>query len=284
MRTLSLARLVALAALVAAPGTVHAQSVGIDPHVVFLSHRARSGGVTLYNTGSSPVEVSVSTVFGFIGTDTLGSAVVVFPERPAATEPNAAPWVAIFPRRMTIPAGGEQEVRFQARPADGLLDGEYWARVVVTARNVEPPPSAPSDTTGVSVRLRMETRTVIPLFYRKGELATGVAMSALRAEVQGDSIAIGAHLERTGTAAFVGTVRAAITDTSGKAVAGMERPLAVYRTADPRWMLPLPRPLAPGRYRVTLALSTARSDVAATNLLQAAPAEQSLELTLPGTP
>lgn len=276
------ASLAALAALCAGPPrALPAQSVGIDPHVVFLTHRARSGGLTLYNTAPQPVEVTVSTVYGYIATDSLGGAVVHFPEAPTAAEPNAAPWVAVYPRRMTIPAGGEQEVRFLARPADTLPDGEYWARVVVSARNVEPPLATAEDSADVQVRIAMETRTVLPLFYRQGQLTTGIALSQLAARADGDSLRVSAQLARTGTAAFVGTVRLSVADAAGRPVAGMERPIAVYRTASPRWAVALPAGLAPGRYAVMLALSTERADVAATQLLRAQPVQQSVELIVP---
>ena len=71
-------------------------------------------------------------------------------------------------------------VRLLVSPPAGLPDGEYWARLAVLARGGQVPLTVTADTS-VKVGLSFEVRTLLPVLYRKGKVATGVAISDLRA-------------------------------------------------------------------------------------------------------
>src|SRR2546430_9160409 len=80
-------------------------------------------------------------------------------------------------------------------------------------------------------------------------MATGVALSQLRARRVGDSVEVWSRLERRETAAYVGTVRAALVDSTGKVRSTLNAPIAVYFVMAPRYALSVAR-LAPGPYWV----------------------------------
>lgn len=278
MRTCSLALgLAALLLGIAAPA--RAQGVLVAPHAVYLDHRTRSAAITLYNPGTEPTEVAISAIYGYPVTDSIGHFTLYLPDSVEAGMPSATGWVEAFPRRMTIPPLTKQTVRLLARPPQGLADGEYWSRVVITAQGGSIPVTG-ADSAGISVGLSLEIRTIIPLLYRKGSLRTGLAVSELAAAPAGDSLAIRAHLARQGSAAWIGTVRGVLADSTGAAAASFTQPLAIYYEADPVFALPVTG-LAPGRYHLRLDFATERDDILPNLVLRAPAVRDSVDLRLP---
>jgi P pilus assembly chaperone PapD len=273
-------RLTLLLALTLLPRVLPAQGVLVAPHYLVMDHRTRSGSVTVYNPGTEMVEVSIGTLFGYPSTDSTGEFTLLTPEHPDSALPSATAWVEAFPRRLTLGPKERQTIRLLGRPPANLKDGEYWTRLVVTAKGGTVPVSGVSDSSGIRVGLTLEVRTILPVFYRKGQLETGVAVSNLRAAVVGDSLEIRARMERQGRGAFIGTLRGSLVDSAGKTVTTFATPLAVYLTIEPRFTAPLPRP-APGRYTLHLELASEREDLAPEILLQTPPIQTSLEVRLP---
>lgn len=256
-----------------------AQGVVVAPHAIYLDHRTRSASITLYNPGADPAEVSISSMYGYPVTDSLGHFTLHLPDSVDASMPAATGWIDAFPRRMTLPPLQRQTVRLLARPPLALADGEYWSRVMISAKGAALPVTA-SDTSGIQIGLSLEVRTIIPLTYRKGPLHTGVVVYDLRAVPEGDSIAIRVRLERRGTAAYIGTATGTLVDASGTRVAGFQQPVAIYYNAEPSFMLPR-EGLAAGTYRLHLVLSSERPDIAPELLLRAPVSRDSVTVTLP---
>ena len=272
----------ALLVALASPASGLAQGVLVAPHSIVIDHRTRSGSLSLYNPGNGPAEVTLSTFFGYPITDSAGDFELRTVERPDPSMPSAAGWVEAFPKRMVLQPKERQTVRLLARPPARLTDGEYWARLVVAAKGGTVPVTGVDSSSGVTVGLNLEVRTVLPLQYRNGAVATAVRLSRLAAVVEGDSLAVRMRLDRMGTAAFIGTVRGALADSSGATVATFMSPLAVYFDVEPRLTAALPRGrLAPGRYRLRVEITTEREDLAPEVLLPARPVRDSLEIRLP---
>jgi hypothetical protein len=270
-----------LAALAFPPASGLAQGVLVAPHAIVIDHRTRSGSVSLYNPGDEPVEVTLSTFFGYPVTDSAGEFELKTVERPDPDMPSAAAWIEAFPKRMLLQPRERQTVRLLARPPARLPDGEYWARLVVAAKGGTVPVSGGSDSLGITIGPNLEVRTVLPLQYRKGAVATSVRLSGLAAAVEGDSLAVRMRLVRMGTAAFLGTIRGALADSAGRTVTTFTSPLAVYYEMEPRLTAALPGSLPPGRYRLRVEVAAERPDLAPEVLLPARPVRDSLEVRLP---
>jgi len=275
MRTLLLATLVS-----ALPAALPAQGVVIAPHVLFMEHRTRSGELTLYNPGSDPVEIAISTMFGYPVTDSAGEFTLRTIAEPDPSLPSAAQWIQAYPRRLSLAPGERQTVRLLARPPAGLADGEYWARLVVEAKGGVLPVTQVDSASDIRVGLNLEVRTILPLLYRKGVVRTGVAVSDLRTQVVGDSLVVRVHLMRQGNAAFLGTVSGALVDSTGRVEASFSLPHAVYIDMDPRFTVPVAS-LRPGAHRLRLELTSAREDIPAEKVLAITPVRDSIEVRLP---
>jgi P pilus assembly chaperone PapD len=276
-------RIGALLVLLACPTAAGlAQGVLVAPHSVVIDHRTRSGSLSLYNPGDQPSEVTLSTFFGYPVTDSTGDFELKTVEQPDPTMPSAAAWVEAFPKRMLLGPKERQTVRLLARPPARLADGEYWARLVVSAKGGTVPVTGLEDSSGVTVGLNLEVRTILPLQYRKGAVATSVRMSGLSAAVEGDSLAVRLRLTRMGTASFIGTVRGVLSDSAGKAVATFASPVAVYYEVEPRLTAALAGGrLRSGRYRLAVEVAAEREDLAPEIILAARPVRDSLEVRLP---
>ena len=273
---------IVLLVLLATPSAALAQGVLVAPHAVVIDHRTRSGSVNLYNPGDTPAEVTLSTFFGYPVTDSTGEFELRTVERPEPAMPSAAGWIQAFPKRMLLGPKERQTVRLLARPPARLQDGEYWARLVVAAKGGAVPVSGVDTSSGITVGLNLEVRTVLPLQYRKGAVATSARLSGLAASIEGDSLAVRMRLERQGTAAFIGTVRGTLSDSGGGTVATFTSPVAVYYDIEPRFTSPLPGGrLPPGRYLLRTEVAAEREDLAPETILPAKPVRDSVEVRLP---
>jgi len=255
------------------------QGVVVAPHAVIMDHRSRSGSVLLYNPNPEPAEITISLLYGYPVTDSTGNIVLRTVETPDSTEPSAAGWLQAFPRRLTVAPLERQTIRLLARPPAGLKDGEYWARLVIAAKGGRVPVTGVADT-AIKIGLTLEVRTIIGINYRKGAVQTGVRLSNVRATPAGDTVQVHARLERTGNAAFIGTVHAVLTDSTGRKRGEFALPLGVYRTLEPRFAMPvgvLPR----GRYRLRVDVEAKREDLAPELLLSAPAAHDSIEVRIP---
>jgi hypothetical protein len=284
-RALGLACLLALGSV-----SLAAQGVMVAPHAVYIDHRTRSGSVLLYNPGTEPVEVAISTIFGYPTTDSLGNIKLVTVESPDSTLPSAFAWMQAFPRRLTVAPRERQTVRLLARPPAGLADGEYWVRLVIAAQAGRVPITGVGDTTAIQVGLTLEVRTIIGVNYRKGPVATGVALSNVRAQLVGDSLITRAKLERRGNAAFVGMIRETLVDSTGavwphrvgdSVVATYQSPVGVYFAMEPRLATAVARRLPRGRYWLRYEVVAEREDLDPAVVLKAPAVRDSVQVVVP---
>jgi P pilus assembly chaperone PapD len=256
-----------------------AQGVVVAPHAVYLDHRTRSASLTLYNPGADPAEVMISSLYGYPVTDSVGHFTLFVPDSIDASMPSATDWIEAFPRRMTLAPLQRQTVRLLARPPQGLPDGEYWSRVMISAKGGALQ-VAGADSAAIQIGLALEVRTIIPLIYRKGVLGTGIAVKDLRAAPVGDSLQVRVRLERQGTAAYIGTAKGALLTSTGAIVATFQQPVAVYYAADPVFTIPL-KGQAAGSYRLRLEMTGQRTDIPNELLLKSLPVRDSVEVTIP---
>jgi len=273
-------RFVSLVVALGGAAPLAGQGVLVAPHAVYIDHARRNGTVTLYNPNPEPAEITISTAFGYPVTDSLGHFALRTVEHPDSMLPSAAEWVQAFPRRLTIASLERQTVRLLVTPPAGLPDGEYWARLIISARGGRLPIGGVGDTAAVRVRLNLVVNTNIGVAYRKGPVATGVALSNLRVRIRRDSVEVWSRLERRLTAAYVGTVRATLVDSTGKVRSTLSAPIAVYFVMEPRYALAVAG-LAPGLYWLRYELVTDREDLDPAVVLQAPAVRDSVELRLP---
>lgn len=149
----------------------------------------------------------------------------------------------------------------------------------MSAKGGKVPVAGVPDSGAITVGLTLEVRTVIALVYRKGTLTTGVTLAPPSASYTQDTVAVRIPMTRTGTAAYVGTVRVRILDASGATKGEDERAVGVYYRLDPRLDVPV-GPLAPGNYKALVTVTTDRADLPPKVLLPAPPVRDSVMFTI----
>jgi P pilus assembly chaperone PapD len=262
------------------PGSALGQGIAIAPTSVFIDARERTGLLLLMNPNNEPAEVEISTIFGYPVTDSAGAMQLFTATQPGPAAPSAADWVKVFPRRVTIAPQSQQTVRLLVTPPPGIPDGEYWTRVIITARGGQLPLTAKVDTGSVRVGLSLEVKTIIPLLYRKGKLQTGVSLSGLRAQVLGDSLVVRARLDRRGNAAALGTIHGEVMDARGRVRTSFSAPVSTYYSITPRLTAPIDS-LRPGRYRLRLTVTSVRSDLVPESVLPFRSVRDSVTVLIP---
>lgn len=281
-RARHLARACALLAVLLSPLAADAQAILVAPQGVVLSNRTRTGTVELYNPSARPAEVTIRAVFGHPTTTSDGDLTLQIVEQPDSTQPSAAGFVEAFPRRLVLQPNQRQTVRLLARPPVGLADGEYWARLVISARDASPRDGAAMrDSSDVTVGLSLEVRTIIAVNYRNGIQQTGVQLGALTTSATTDSLVLRAPMSRTGTAAWIGTTTVRLLNASGAVLSAQTMQTAVYQTITPRFAFDR-RGLLPGQYRISVDMSTDRPDVNQAMLLRSPPQHAETSISIPG--
>lgn len=273
-------RCLSLSLLFSLPTVVMAQAILVAPQGVVLSNRERTGSIELYNPSQRASEITIRAVYGHPTTTPDGDLTLEIVEQPDANAPSAAGFVDAFPRRLILQPNQRQTIRLLARPPAGLADGEYWARLIIAAKDAEAQAPAAVDSTTVSVGLTLEVRTIIAVNYRSGAQQTGVQLGALTARAEGDSVVLRAPMQRTGTAAWIGLTTVKLLDANGKTVAAQTMQTAVYQSISPRFAFDR-RALTPGQYRISIDLSTDRPDVTQSTLLRAPPQHGETTVTIP---
>jgi len=260
-------------------GALSAQGVLVAPHVVVIDHLSRGTAITLYNPGAEPAEVSISGFFGYPITDSIGEFELATPDPATAGLPSSAGWIDAYPRRVLVGPLERQTIRLLGRPPANLADGEYWSRLMISAKGGRVAVQSTDSASGIDIGLDLEVRTIIPVQYRKGSIKTGVRIEGIRAEKDGDSLAVRARMVRQGNAAFVGTGHLRLRDESGRLAAEAAIPLAVYVEIDPLMRIATAA-LPAGRYTLEIELVTERTDLPDTQIVPAAPARASLPIVL----
>lgn len=263
-----------LAVLVVGVTARGVMAIVVAPTAVYLSDRRPASAITLYNPSTDPEEVTVEARFGYPTTDADGKLLLHLDPGPDEDPRSAAGWIQALPRRLVVPPGERRVVRLLARPPQGLEDGEYWTRLMLTSRGQMIPVAGVPDSSDVQVGLDLEIRTVIAVTFRKGEVTTGLDVGGFEPRIDGDSLIVRPDFVRRGEGAYIGTLDFTLVDASGSEVAAWNELVAVYREYRRRYAYDVSS-LPAGDYSLRLRLTTEREDVQPTDRLQTAPLELS---------
>jgi len=277
----TLVTIAALTALHTFAPTVQAQGVLIAPMAIIVSEQG-GATVTIINPAEERVEIAISTMFGYPVTDERGQLTLRTFSAVEDTMPSAAEWITAYPRRFTLEAGQRQTVRLVVAPPQAASAREYWARLVVSSKAALPatPVAVEDSAAPVSMRLNLEVRSVLPILYRRGAVATSLTIDGVNTDQTADTLGVRPTFHREGNAAWVGTVSIGLRDDKNTEVRTFEMPLAVYYALSPRLALPLSG-LPTGRYTLEVNAMAKRIDIPRHQVLSAQPQVYRTEIRVP---
>lgn len=130
------------------------------------------------------------------------------------------------PRRVTVPAGGSQQVRLLLRRPRDLPPGEYrshlWIITEVEAQKFDAEPGKKA------VHLTMQPAMTLPVFVRNGDLTATAKITDARLVAGSDGTTVSFVLHRDGTRSLYGDLNVVCTGGAQEFVASQIRGIAVY--------------------------------------------------------
>ncbi len=259
-------------------GTIKAQ-VAIAPSTLFINDQTNIGTLYVSNRTDEPQEVSIDFAFGYPTSDQDGNIIMNYEDSVAFQKYAINDWVRAFPRSFVLGPRQQQTVRFQVRPQPQAEDGVYWTRVKLIANPQTPDIDVPAEE-GVATRITFRFEQIIAAFYRKGEVTTGLDIKDVEVRHDDNRMILLPHLQRTGNSPFIGSMFAKMYDSGGNLVKERQTTTTAYFEEIRRVEIDT-EGLEPGNYRVELTFETRRGDISPTDLVQAPPITEVVEVRIP---
>jgi hypothetical protein len=247
--------------LILASAAELAAGVLVAPTAVILSDKSRTGRMTIQNPTNLPKEVTISFSFGLPTSDSLGDVYLALQDSNVTDPRSALGWVKAFPRKIVLPPDGSQVVRVVAFPPSDLADGEYWARIVVAAREGETTIPASNQNGAISTKLNMVTQTAIVLKYRTGTLVSDLQLVGASTKISDSQIWVTVDLINKGNVSYVGVLKCRLLDKDNNEISSNQIDLAVYWNLKRRIALPIPDKKVPWQVEVIIS-NEGRTDIA----------------------
>jgi P pilus assembly chaperone PapD len=233
----------------------------VAPTVVFLSDKSRTGRLTIQNPSNLPKDVTISFSFGLPASDSVGDIYLTLQDSNVTDPRSALEWVKAFPRKVVLPPNGSQVVRVVANPPAGLADGEYWARIVISAQEGETTIPASGQNGGISTKLNMVTQTAIVLKYRTGALLSDLQIQGAAVQKTPTQVWAIVDLINRGNVSYVGILKCRLLDQNNNEISNNQVDLAVYRNLKRRIGLPVTNNKLPAQIEITIS-NEGRTDIA----------------------
>jgi hypothetical protein len=129
----------------------------------------------------------------------------------------------------------EQVVRVSVPDWKTLADGEYWARIITSAKSA--PVNDPINGQSLSISMGLELRTIAGIMFRKGPLQTGIQVTSTRYFYKDKQLYVDVDIDPLGNAAWIGTVEFSLIDSQGKSVFNDSKISNVYIKGTYRYVL-----------------------------------------------
>lgn len=270
------------AAVLLAPAPLLAQATSVAPQVIHVTDRTPSGAITVLNQNEVPLDVRIGLRYGDLVTDSsTGATTVRILDDSVAPANSAVPLIRFSPVRFRLAPGATQIVRIVALSRAALADGEYWARMSITSRRDERPTTGTTTNPGVAGEISLQVQTVIPVYFRKGPVRTGLTAAITSAVRSPSGVELSLRFDRTGNGAAVGALQLDALDANGTVLASETRQLAVYHALTPRVSLPVPAAVLARVQQVRVTVTSRRPDLPEGFVLPFTPVTVTAPLTSP---
>jgi len=252
--------------------------VAIAPTSIFLDKNSGVGNLFVSNRSEKSQEISITFAFGYPSSDEEGNLVMNYTDSVAFQQCALDPYIRAFPRTFVLAPNKQQTVRLQVKSATKLKDGFYFTRVKVLSTEQSADVNA-KPVEGLSTSLIYKFEQVTAAYYKRGTLKTGLKIEKVDVEQKDGKIIAKPHLDRQGTAPFLGSIVGKILDNSGKVISEFESTTTVYFKTIRRAEFDIAH-VAPGNYKLELTFKTKRSDIAKEDLVQAEPIVSTTNFTI----
>lgn len=251
--------------------------ISIAPTAVFMSDRSPFANVIVSNGSQTAQEITIGFRFGYSVSNEEGNVSMHYD-----TTGHAASFVNnvnAFPRNFVLEPGQRQTVRLAARGYGDKDDGTYWSRMNILATPLSPPVEAETGDEAVAARININFEQVIPAFFKKGSVSTGLEIEEITFRQEGESGIFLIDAERAGNSPYIGTAQITLRNSNGAVVREQEVTFSAYFDITRRVNLNL-SDLNPGNYTAEFQFKTERRDISSGDLIRVDPFTKTKEFSI----
>ncbi|MCF7826367.1 MAG: hypothetical protein K9M55_09025 [Candidatus Marinimicrobia bacterium] len=241
--------------------------VTISPTTLFIDGQQRFETLLIMNSSNATQEIQLSWQFGYPKADENGDIAMIYDDAEEAAKHSAADWIRGFPKRFILEPGARQTVRVTVKAPRDLEPGTYWSRLKTTS-NALSTEIGQTAAGGISANINIQFNQVTAVFYKHGELTTGIQIEKTRSVVEDKMLHVLTNYKKTGNSPFLGTMSAKISDSSGKVVKEGQVLLSIYYDGLRRIDLDI-ADLPKDTYDVEVSISSGRGDILEGDTIQA---------------
>lgn len=241
--------------------------VTIAPTNMFIDNTSGFGTYMVVNGSNKTQEISVDFFFAYSQTDENGNRSIIIEDSVMADRYSVAEYVRAFPRNFTLAPNQRQMVRLRLTAPNDLDDGTYWARIKTTS-TPESPPLELQQTESVNATVGIIVEQVTGLFFKKGNVNTGVSINSIRSNrIEDDRMEVLVDYSRSGNSPFLGSVTLTLIDKNGIEVRRSYISTSFYFDGVYKQIFDV-SDLDPGDYLVNVLIESRRPDLAESDLVQ----------------
>jgi len=227
----------------------------VAPNAFVIESPSRSTEMFIrMSPDAAPMEFNIQSYFAVPGTDSSGNFKLQTIDSLAYRD--ASPYLRFTPRRFILNAGEQQIVRI-TMINDTLPAGEFWSRIMTSAKLISE--VNPLQDQVMSASMGLEIRTVSGYLYRKGSLRSEIEIGDYQAFVKNDSLFLDLQIDKSSNAAWLGSITVSILDQHGSFLSQTTMPTNAYIANSYRYSIPL-QGVDAGPYTARVSLTTKRDD------------------------
>ncbi len=238
----------------------------ISPYIVYMDEQNKFGSMIVQNESFEPYEISISFIFGYPISDSLGNRTMKYEQNASDEMPSINDWVKAFPKKFVLKPKERQTIRFMIKPPLGTEAGTYWSRIVTSSTPVDS--DVDSSNSGVSAKLKFVLNQVTTAIYRKGAAYTDLRIG--QPELIQDTTntyQLLYPLERGGNSPFFGYLNLRVYDSENKLIKEEKDYFSVYFDLVRNYILQTDS-FSRGKYRAELEIEfNEKEDIPESNLI-----------------
>jgi len=238
--------------------TLFAQ-VSISPTSAFLGNNQRFETILIRNSSDEAQEVKLEFQFAYPKATEDGNIGLIYDDAEQEKLHSATSWLRGFPKNFVLEPGGRQVVRVTAKAPRDIEPGMYWSRLVTTTSAVSPEIGA-TDPSVISTQITMQFRQITSIFYKTGNLSTGLDLTGIRPVVDEGQLKVFVDYTKSGNAPFLGTMTAEVLDASGNPIVDRNMFVSIYFDGLRRINVDIAN-LSPGSYDLLVTVKSGRADI-----------------------
>ncbi len=253
----------------------------ISPYVVYTDYSNKFGSMIVQNESLDPYEISISFVFGFPISDSLGNRTMQYMENPSEEYSSLNNWISAFPKKFVLNSKERQTIRLMVKPPKEIPKGTYWTRIVTSSTPLKTD-SVSNSGSGVSAKLKFVLNQVTTAIYRTDSVFTDVSINNV--SLMQDTAGVYQllyNIEQKGNSPYFGDFNLKVMNQAGEVIKEEKDYLSIYYGIIRNYSLSI-EDFGSGDYKAELLIKfNEKEDIPESTLVPPAEIVNSFEFTIP---